>query len=103
MRSPERIAFIRYEDLVAKPEQALRPILQRLRLPFEAGMLRYWQREHGAPAWDLGSMHAAQFKAIEQTRAFAYRAHVPTEEQRRIVADHEADIVALGYLPGWAA
>jgi protein-tyrosine sulfotransferase len=103
LRSPERIVSVRYEDLVAKPEQALRQILQRLRLPFDAGMLRYWQREHGAPAWDLGSAQAAQFKAIEQTRAFAYRAYVPTEEQRRIVADHEADIVALGYQPGWAA
>jgi hypothetical protein len=93
---------VRYEDLVAKPEQTLRQILHRLRLPFDADMLRYWQREHGAPAWDLGSVHAAQFKAIEQTRAFAYRGYVPTEEQRRIVADHEADIVALGYQPGWA-
>src|ERR1700720_950609 len=102
IRSPKRIVSVRYEDLVAKPEQTLRHILQRLRLPFDADMLRYWQREHGAPAWDLGSVHAAQFKAIEQTRAFAYRAYVPTEEQRRIIADHEADIVALGYQPGWA-
>jgi protein-tyrosine sulfotransferase len=103
LRSPERIVSVRYEDLVVKPEQTLRHILQRLRLPFDADMVRYWQREHGAPAWDIGSVQAAQFKAIERTRAFAYRAHVPTEEQRRIVADLQADIVTLGYQPGWAA
>jgi protein-tyrosine sulfotransferase len=49
LRSPDRIVQVRYEDLVVQPEETLRHILRRLRLPLSADMLRYWQNQHGAP------------------------------------------------------
>jgi hypothetical protein len=100
-RTPDRIISIRYEDLVLDPPVALGRILQRLGLAFDRDMLGYRKQAHGVPAWDTGSLDAAGFSKIEPTRAFAYRACAPSDEQSRIIAEHAADIAALGYQPGW--
>ena len=100
-RSPDRIVSIRYEDLVAQPEPTLRRVLDKLRLRFDRAMLAYWRHEQDMPEWDTGSRDAVQFTKIEPARAFAYRKQAPSREQRRIIAGHDADIVALGYAPGW--
>jgi hypothetical protein len=100
-RNADRIISIRYEDLVLQPEITLRRIVQRLHLSYHPEMLSYWKHTHGAPEWDLGSLNAANFRNIEPTRALAYRKHLPSAEQRRIIADHESDIIAFGYAPGW--
>ena len=100
-RSPDRIVSIRYEDLVKNPTPVLRSVVEKLGLGFAPEMLDYWTRADDAPKWDTGSRDAAKFRKIDPARAFAYRGHVPTAEEARAIADHERDIVALGYMPGW--
>jgi protein-tyrosine sulfotransferase len=101
MRNPDRIISVRYEDLVLSPATALNRVLQKLHLSFNPDMLSYWKQTHDVPEWDIGSLNAAEFGNIEPARAFAHRMYVPSDEQRRIIADHESEIVALGYDPGW--
>jgi hypothetical protein len=100
-RNPDRIVSIRYEDLVQNPALALRSVVEKLRLGFATEMLEYWTQAHNTPEWDTGSRNAAEFQKIDPARAFAYRGHVPTVEEARVIAEHERDIVALGYIPGW--
>ncbi len=43
---PGRIVDVRYEDLVANPEPAIRGLLSAVGLPFDAGCLSYHQAKH---------------------------------------------------------
>jgi Sulfotransferase family len=100
-RNPARFASLRYEDLVLSSAMTLTHVLQKFHLSFDPNMLSYWKHSHDVPEWDTGSLNAAEFRNIEPARAFAYRAHIPSDEQRKIISDQEAEIVALGYKPGW--
>jgi protein-tyrosine sulfotransferase len=101
--APDRILSIRYEDLVNRPAETLRILTAKLGVDFHPGMIDYRASVHDIPEWEIGSSDAVRLRHIESARAFTYRRCAPTPEQQRVIAAREADIVALGYPPGWEA
>jgi protein-tyrosine sulfotransferase len=99
--APDRILSIRYEDLVNRPVETLRIVTAKLGVDFDPGMIDYLASVHDVPEWEIGSADAVRLRNIEPSRAFAYQKCAPTPEQQRVISEHEADIVALGYRSGW--
>jgi hypothetical protein len=97
------IASFRFEDLVTRPRIELERAASFLDLPFDAAMLDYAQHLIDAPTWEAGSRDIKRHKAVEATRAWAYKTKTPTDEQRQVIDLHSREIALLGYPQGWQA
>lgn len=53
---PARRARVRYEDLVADPDAALRRLCAAIGMRFEPGMAAYWRHEHHPLGGNLGTL-----------------------------------------------
>ena len=85
---------VRYEDLTADPESALRPVCEHLGVPFEPGMLEYGEQDHGRFKSGLGDWN-------EKIKSGRIQAPAPPPGE---IPDPLRPIAATwGYLPQTAA
>lgn len=53
---PDRRVRVRYEDLVADPDAALRRVCAAIGMEFEPGMAEYWRHDHHVLGGNLGTL-----------------------------------------------
>lgn len=90
-------ATVRYEDLVAAPEDTLRALCVAVDARFDPAMLVWDLTGVELPAWEAGSTDVREHTAIDPGSVGRFSRDVPLETRRALAAQFGADLARLGY------
>ncbi|WP_022661406.1 sulfotransferase family protein [Paucidesulfovibrio longus] len=94
---PERVCELRYEDLLAAPEERLRAICALLELPFDPAMLDFWKTSGKY----IGSHHSERiFQPIAPDNVRKWERRMAPADIRAFQAVAGRTLAELGYDPG---
>ena len=92
-----KVIHLRYEDLMADPEQEMRRVTAFLGLPFEPGMLDYASQSHDYPKWEAGSTDVVQRRGLSVSSVGKWRSAKKSAEVLHTLARYDDFLVRLGY------
>lgn len=88
---------LRYEDLVARPEAALRRLLDFLEEPYDARMVEYAAQEHDFPSWEKGSSDVVEHGELMSASVGRWRREFPPVELREMTPSGRRWLRHWGY------
>ena len=91
--------FLRYEDLVTRPEAELRRLCEFLGLPFEPMMLRYTAADVDFPNWEAGSTDVRAKRDVSSAAVARWRHARRTPAFVYALTRHDRYLAELGYEP----
>jgi hypothetical protein len=88
---------LRYEDLVERPESALRQALEFIGEKYVDGMTEYADSEHDFPGWEAGSTDVRSKPGLVGTSLGRWRTEYPSEELERLSVPVRETLERYGY------
>jgi hypothetical protein len=98
----ERYYVLRYEDLLASPDEELQKLCAFLGEPFAPEMLAYHQQEGLVPEDQRTGVHRLVSSPPDQSRAFRWRRELSPSEQRAFESIAGDTLAKYGYSVGLA-
>jgi hypothetical protein len=103
LESRERLGLVahelRYEDLVARPEETLAQALEFLGEEFDQGMVDYAAREHDYPEWEKGSSDVREHGAVSGKSVGRWQKEFPQDELSQASTLVQDMLARYGYGP----
>jgi hypothetical protein len=94
---PERVFFLRYEDLVSRPREVLEPLCAFLGLPFEEAMLEFHASEQAVRRGATGAARANVARPLMSSNFGKYRTQL-SRRKIRVVETWLGDLMdRFGY------